>query len=174
MLLEAAHRWVLIGCPSASYPPSLSVVRSPGRAAGSLAVVDRALLQEPAHAAHVQWSVSTQSAWSGAPSLSEGQALRIRVDPGAAPGSDGPGIDVELTARRQHETQQLRPRGSSSAANAGALRHVGGDRHRPSVSFRCSATADTGTATGFILVTRPAKVRRKVYIPVKVGSVAQS
>ena len=141
---------------------------------GDLAVIDRALLQEPAHAAHVQWSVGAQSAWSSASSFSEGKALRIRVDPGAAPGSDGPGIDVELTARRQHETQQLRPWGSLPAADAGALGHVGGDRHRPSVSFRCSATAGTGTATGCVPAAEPAKVRRKVYIPAKVGSVAQS
>ena len=140
---------------------------------GDLAVVDTSPFQEPADPDHIQWSADTQGPRSGASSLSEGEALRIRVDPGTAPGSDGPGVDVELTTRRQHEAQELRPRGSSTAADAGALRHVGGGRHRPSVSFRCSATADTGTATGFILVTRPAKVRRKVYIPAKVGSVAQ-
>jgi len=72
---------------------------------GDLAVVDHPPLQEPAHPGHIQWSAGAQSAWSGASSLSEVEARRIRVDPGAAPGSDGPGIDVELTARRQHETQ---------------------------------------------------------------------
>lgn len=78
---------------------------------GDLAVIDHPPFQEPAYPGHIQWSAGAQGAWSGAASLSEVEARRIRVDPGAAPGSDGPGVDVELTARRQDETQQLRPWG---------------------------------------------------------------
>ena len=172
MLLEAAHRWVLIGCPSASYPPSLSVVRSPGRAAGTSPSLTILRSRNP----------RTRATSSGPPVRRARGAARRRSARSRHAGSGWiqaprPG----LTARASTSSSPLGVRTRRSSCVRGALCRqpiqvrsgtwgmVTTVRRRPSAALQPLTRVPQPGNPG----AGPAKVRRKVYIAPQGGSVAQ-
>ena len=145
--------------------PAFAIDHSPTRAGEGVPV------EPPAHRGRVERRTGAQCPPEGAPPLSQGEASRIRVDPGAAPGPCGPGIDLKHGVRGQDQSQELGSGSPLAAADAGALGHMPGACHRrvrPSVSQPSSAAA-----AACVRPPRrdgPATVRREVYRPPRAAS----